>query len=62
MALGAILYWAVSVETEGFNLNTMGLILMVVGALGLVLTLLLTASADNAQRESGRDVTIVDRD
>jgi hypothetical protein len=58
VALGAILYWAVSVEAEGFNLNTMGLILMVVGALGLVLTLLLTASADE---RNDRDVTIVER-
>jgi hypothetical protein len=57
VALGAILYWAVSVEAEGFNLNTMGLILMIVGALGLVLTLLLTASAE--ERDS--DVTIVER-
>ncbi len=60
MALGAILYWAVSVEAQGFNINTMGLILMIVGAVGLVLTLLLTASADEAAR-SDRDVTIIDR-
>jgi hypothetical protein len=58
VALGAILYWAVSVEAEGFNLNTMGLILMIVGALGLVLTLLLTASAEE---HHDRDVTIVER-
>lgn len=62
LALGAILYWAVSVEAEGFNLNTIGLILMVVGALGLVLTLMMTASADRTERERGNDVTIVDRD
>lgn len=58
VALGAILYWAVSVEAEGFNINTMGLILMIVGALGLVLTLLLTASAEE---RNDRDVTIVER-
>lgn len=62
LALGAILYWAVSVEAEGFNLNTIGLILMVVGALGLILTLMMTASADRTERERGNDVTIVDRD
>lgn len=39
IALGAILAFAVSVETEGFNLNTIGIILMVVGALGAILTL-----------------------
>lgn len=57
VALGAILYWAVSVEAEGFNINTMGIILMVVGALGLVLTLMLTAGAE----ERDNDVTIVER-
>jgi hypothetical protein len=60
VALGAILYWAVSVEAEGFNLNTIGLILMIVGAIGLVLTLMLTASAERTER-SDRDVTIVER-
>ncbi len=58
VALGAILYWAVSVEAEGFNINTMGLILMIVGAVGLILTLLMTASADE---RNDKDVTIVER-
>ena len=60
VALGAILYWAVSVEGEGFNINTIGLILMIVGVVGVVLTLLMTASADNAERRDS-DVTIVER-
>lgn len=61
VALGAILYWAVSVEAEGFNLNTIGLILMIVGAVGLILTLLMTASVERTERrDSG--VTIVERD
>ena len=59
VAVGAILYWAVSVEGEGFNINMIGLILMIVGAIGLVLTALMTASADTAAHE--RDVTIVER-
>lgn len=61
VALGAILYWAVSVEAEGFNINTIGLILMIVGAVGLILTLLMTASAEKTERDSG-GVTIVERD
>lgn len=61
VALGAILYWAVTVEGEGFNINTIGLILMIVGAVGLILTLLMTASAERTERESG-GVTIVERD
>lgn len=60
VALGAILYWAVTVEAEGFNLNTMGLILMVVGVVGLILTLIMTASAERTDRED-KDVTIVER-
>lgn len=36
IAVGAILAFAVDVSTEGFNLNTIGVILMVVGAIGLL--------------------------
>lgn len=61
VALGAILYWAVSVESEGFDINTIGLILMIVGAVGLVLTLIMTASAEKTERERG-DVNIIERD
>lgn len=57
IALGAVLYWAVSVEAEGFSINTIGLILLIVGVIGLVLTLIMTAST----ADSDRDVTIVER-
>lgn len=60
VAIGAILYWAVTVEAEGFNLNTIGLILMIVGVVGLVLTLIMTASAEKTARDD-KDVTIVER-
>ncbi len=60
VALGAILYWAVSVEADGFSINTIGLILMIVGGLGLLLSLFMSASANEAERESG--VTIVETD
>lgn len=59
IALGAILYWAVSVEGEGFDVNMIGLILLIVGIIGLVLTLMMTASAEENSGKS--DVTIVDR-
>ena len=62
VALGAILYWAVSVEAEGFNINTIGLILMIVGVVGLVLTMMMTASAERTDREANSGVTIVERD
>jgi hypothetical protein len=35
LALGAILAFAVDVQTSGLDLNTVGVILMVVGAIGL---------------------------
>ena len=44
IAAGAILTWAVSAETSGIDLNTVGVILMVVGALGLVLSLVFWSS------------------
>ena len=39
IAVGAILRFAVTVTTTGFNLHTIGVILIVVGALGLVLSM-----------------------
>ena len=41
IAVGAILKWAVTVHnTHGFNVNTAGVILMVVGAIGLVISVI----------------------
>jgi hypothetical protein len=40
IALGAILTFAVEVTADGFNINTIGVILMIVGGLGLLLTML----------------------
>lgn len=40
IAAGAIMAFAVEVENaEGFDINTIGIILMVVGAIGLLMTL-----------------------
>ena len=44
IAVGAILRFAVSVTTTGFNLHTIGVILMIVGAIGLVLSMLFWSS------------------
>ena len=44
LVVGAILTFAVEVTTSGFNLNTVGIILMVAEALGLVLSLLFGAA------------------
>lgn len=40
LALGAILAFAVDVQTSGLDLNTVGVILMVVGAIGLATSFL----------------------
>lgn len=40
IALGAILAFAIDVQTNGIDLNTVGVILMVVGAIGLATSFL----------------------
>jgi hypothetical protein len=59
LAVGAILTFAVEVTTEGFNINTIGIILMIVGGLGLLLTLLFWS--DNAPLGARRR-TVVSED
>ena len=44
LAVGAILRFAVTVTTTGFNIHTIGVILMIVGALGLVLSIVFWSS------------------
>jgi Zn-dependent protease with chaperone function len=44
LAVGAILTFAVDVSTSGFNINTVGIILMVAGLLGLVFSALFWSS------------------
>jgi apolipoprotein N-acyltransferase len=39
IAVGAILRWAVTASTSGINLQTVGLILIIVGIIGLVLSI-----------------------
>jgi hypothetical protein len=43
-AIGAILKFATTVHTSSFNIQTIGVILMVVGAVGFVLSLVFWAS------------------
>jgi uncharacterized membrane-anchored protein len=40
IAVGAILKWAVTAHTNGFNIQTAGTVLIVVGLVGLVLSLI----------------------
>jgi nitrate reductase gamma subunit len=42
IAVGAILKWAVTAHVNGFNIQTAGTVLLVVGIIGLVLSLCYT--------------------
>ena len=44
IAVGAILRFAVTVTTTGFNIHTIGVILMIAGAVGLVLSIVFWSS------------------
>jgi uncharacterized membrane protein len=59
IALGAILRFAVTAEVAGISLQTVGVILMVVGAIGLVLSLIFWSSWGFGS--SSRRRTVVDR-
>lgn len=46
IAVGAVMYWAITTtQTHGFRLSTVGVILMVVGAIGLVVSGIVFATA-----------------
>jgi hypothetical protein len=51
LAVGAILKYAVTDSVDGINLETVGVILMVAGAVGIVLSLFMMSRA--------RDATVV---
>jgi len=60
-AVGAILDFAVTANTaqHGFNINTVGVILMIVGAVGLVISLLFFAVVSSGGR-ARRHETMID--
>lgn len=44
IAIGAILRFAVTVTTSGFNVHTIGIILLIIGAVGLIISLFFWSS------------------
>jgi hypothetical protein len=65
VAVGAILAFAVDVDTEGFNLNTIGIILMIVGVVGILLSMMFWSSwggISRGDRTVIRDREVRDRD
>ena len=51
IAVGAILRYAVTATVSGINITTVGLILMIVGVIGLVISLFFLSSARRATTE-----------
>jgi hypothetical protein len=50
IAVGAILRYAITVTVEGVEIDTVGLILIVVGIIGLVISLAVTFMANGEPR------------
>jgi hypothetical protein len=57
-AVGAIMRFAVSVQVQGFNIHTVGVILMIVGAFGVVLSIFFWQSWGGFHR-GARQATVV---
>ena len=55
IAIGAILRYAITVETDVIDIQTVGLILMIAGGAGLALSLLYELIRDNPNRGRDRD-------
>ncbi len=51
IALGAILYFAVNASLAGISIQTAGLILMIVGIIGLIISLFVAAQYRDRRRE-----------
>ena len=52
LAVGAICYWAVEFDVAGLDENAIGVILMVIGAIGLILSVLFWSSFSPRRRET----------
>jgi hypothetical protein len=62
VAAGAILKFAVTATTSGVNLGTVGVVLMVVGAVGLLLSLLFWSSWGGFGGRAATTTTVVHDD
>lgn len=66
LAVGAVLTWAVSAEVSGLDITAVGVILMIVGAIGLLVSLVFWSSwggfGGRDAAAGGQNTTIVERD
>ncbi len=64
IAAGAIMVWAVNTTASGFSIHTVGIILIAVGAVGLVLSIIFWSSWGGFHGASNRregSTTVVER-
>jgi hypothetical protein len=62
IAFGAILRYAVNAEVSGLEISTIGLILMIAGVLGLVISLLYMTLWSRGRAAPAERVTVRDRE
>lgn len=67
-AAGAILIWAVHTTSSGFNIHTAGVILLVIGVIGFLISIAFWSTwggfgtaAPRRERDGGQNTTIVER-
>jgi hypothetical protein len=51
-AAGAIMYWAITYQGTGFRLSTVGVILMIAGAFGFVVSAIVFAVSRSPERST----------
>ena len=62
LALGAVLTFAVNASVSGLDINVVGVILMVAGAIGLLMTMLVFGRRDTAVRGGVAEERVVTRE
>jgi Domain of unknown function (DUF6458) len=62
IAVGAILTWAVTAEASGIDIQVVGVILMIVGLIGFVLSILFWSTWGGPAYFGGRRRTYVDEE
>lgn len=61
IAAGAILTWAVDATVSGVNIHAVGVILLVVGIIGLVLSMIFWSSWGGFGRDRETNTTVIER-
>ncbi len=61
VAVGAVLYWAVTGDVQGVDLDVVGVVLMISGAIGLLWTLIATSALGSRRDAVVEDEHVVRR-